>query len=256
MGPMTSPGDTLDRIDNDNPAYGPGLCRWADKLVQNNNKGNNLKIIIPVTGEVFTAAQIAKLHGVQTKTVYKWIEIGYTPIEMLAGKKSKHLAALQTGLVKPSTPKAVKGSALKFRVPPPPLPPKDWEPTNEDIDHYNRTGEMLDSRYEERLAEHQEVVRWVIRHNAGLPQPTERPKLKYWKFSALNAYALFGPPESVMPVSPEALAKLLGIKNPSQTEGTNNAAIGTPQDAADDIEDEEEEENDELDPADYDPPNY
>jgi hypothetical protein len=72
MGPKPSDAHTLDRIDSAVPAYGPGLCQWADKIAQNNNKSDNIKIIAPLTGEVFTAQKLAKLHGIHVKTVYKW----------------------------------------------------------------------------------------------------------------------------------------------------------------------------------------
>lgn len=35
---------TLDRIDNDNPRYWPGLCRWADKKVQANNRSTTIML--------------------------------------------------------------------------------------------------------------------------------------------------------------------------------------------------------------------
>lgn len=40
MGPIPGPGCTLDRIDNDDPRYGPGLCRWADKKQQAANRAS------------------------------------------------------------------------------------------------------------------------------------------------------------------------------------------------------------------------
>jgi hypothetical protein len=92
-GPILQPGDyTLDRIDNAVEEYGPGLCRWASKTVQNNNKSDNLKLVVPLTGEVLTPKKVAKRHGVTHKTACKWFAT-YSPYELLIGKKSKALHA-------------------------------------------------------------------------------------------------------------------------------------------------------------------
>lgn len=64
MEPKPTPAHTLDRIDSAVPAYGPSLCQWADKTAQNNNKSDNIKIVVPLTGEVFTAQKLAKLPNV------------------------------------------------------------------------------------------------------------------------------------------------------------------------------------------------
>ena len=91
-GPMPGPGHTLDRIDPKGDAYGPGLCRWANITVQNNNKTNNLKVVVPLTGEALTPKKVAKRHGVTHKTACKWFAT-YSPYELLIGKKSKALHA-------------------------------------------------------------------------------------------------------------------------------------------------------------------
>jgi hypothetical protein len=62
------------------------LCEWAGKVTQNNNKSDNIKVVVPLTGEVFTPQKLAKLHGVQVKTVYKWISKYYSVLELLAGR--------------------------------------------------------------------------------------------------------------------------------------------------------------------------
>jgi hypothetical protein len=58
-GPRPSKDHSLDRIDNGIKAYGPGLCQWATKVEQNNNKGNNIKIVHPITGKEFSSHKLA-----------------------------------------------------------------------------------------------------------------------------------------------------------------------------------------------------
>ena len=89
---MPGPGHTLDRMDPEGDAYGPGLCRWANITVQNNNKTNNLRIVVPLTGEVLTPRKVATRHGVTHKTACKWFAT-YSPYELLIGKRSKALHA-------------------------------------------------------------------------------------------------------------------------------------------------------------------
>jgi hypothetical protein len=59
MGPPPRPGDTLDRIDNDNHRYGPGLNRWASKEEQARNRSTTIFVTDEDTGEKFPLAQIA-----------------------------------------------------------------------------------------------------------------------------------------------------------------------------------------------------
>lgn len=46
MGPRPD-GTTLDRIDNRNPNYGPGLCRWADPQTQARNRSTTRFVVTP-----------------------------------------------------------------------------------------------------------------------------------------------------------------------------------------------------------------
>jgi hypothetical protein len=69
MGPKPTPAHTLDRKDNAVQAYGPDLCRWASKTTQNNNKSDNIKVAIPLTGEEYTPQRLAKLHKVSVTTI-------------------------------------------------------------------------------------------------------------------------------------------------------------------------------------------
>ena len=178
MGPKPDPADTLDRKDNDKQAYGPGLCRWASKTVQNNNKGNNQKIVIPLTGEVWTVPKLAKLHSVSPKTIYKWISQYYSPLELLAGKKNSPLLALNTALEELPPERTAKPPARKLRMPP--MPKLEWDPTPEELDHYYETGKMTDSRYAEKVAEYEAVATWTERYNAGLPVSPKPPHCKHF----------------------------------------------------------------------------
>jgi hypothetical protein len=53
--PKPAHGATLDRVDNSNPMYGPGLVAWADKRTQNNNRSCTITIRDSRTNEVYTA---------------------------------------------------------------------------------------------------------------------------------------------------------------------------------------------------------
>ena len=89
VGPMPCPGCTLDRIDNDNPAYGPGLCRWADKRTQNSNKGDSLTFYYPPTNDTYTTSRLSKLQGVSPGTIRKRFERGWSDAEIVEGKRSR-----------------------------------------------------------------------------------------------------------------------------------------------------------------------
>lgn len=99
MGPRTNKDFTLDRIDSENLNYGPGLCRWADKHTQNQNKGNNVHL--SMKGETHTVSVWAKKTGQNADTLYKRKSNGWSDEEVI------------TGVRKPSGEKKVRASALK-----------------------------------------------------------------------------------------------------------------------------------------------
>jgi hypothetical protein len=131
MGPRPSQQHTLDRVDNSIQAYGPDLCQWADKTVQNNNKSDNIKIIIPITGTAYTSHQLAKKHKVSLKTIHNWYSKNFTSLEMLAGKQDKDFQALTLALynieaqLPPKPPKGLKPPIKKLVVPELPSPTRD-----------------------------------------------------------------------------------------------------------------------------------
>lgn len=187
MGPKPTLAHTLHRIDNAVGVYGPGLCQWADKVTQNNNKSDNIKIVVPLTGEEFSAQKLAKLHGVTVKTVYKWNSNHYSILELLAGKKSKPLHALSVALdewAASQPPKGKKAPAqlLKLREYTLPKFDDEWEPTEEEWDHYQATGEVTGkTRYQIHRAEYDAVDEWVKRYNVGLAVTPMPPQGKYYK---------------------------------------------------------------------------
>ena len=58
---------TLDRIDN-NGNYCPANCRWVSKLVQGNNKRNN--ILYAYEGQKYTLGDLARQFGIPYKTLW------------------------------------------------------------------------------------------------------------------------------------------------------------------------------------------
>ena len=190
---MPGPGNyTLDRKDSSVGAYGPDHCRWADKVTQNNNKTDNIKIIMPLTGAAFDAKKLAKLHNVQVQTIYKRKADSWTDLEMVAGKKSDALRDLYFKLDEllakhPELIPAPKGKkkTRPIRVQeyqPPKFSDEDWNPTPEEEDHYQETGEMrFDLQDKQHRAEFDAVNQWIKLHNAGLACPAEPPLGKYYR---------------------------------------------------------------------------
>jgi hypothetical protein len=99
MKPMPGPGKyTLERVANAVTAYGPGHCIWAPPIVQNNNKGDNVKIVEPLSAQTFTVLQLAKIHRVNVQTLYKRRSALWSDLELLVGKKLPHLHAMIVAL--------------------------------------------------------------------------------------------------------------------------------------------------------------
>ena len=95
--------------------------------------------MVPLTGEVFSAQKLAKLHNVSVKTVYKWKSNFYSVLELLAGKKSKPLHALSVKLDElpaPSPAKKVPVRPLKMPEFHYPYTEEDWPLNQNDWDHY------------------------------------------------------------------------------------------------------------------------
>lgn len=85
--PMPGKGMTLDRIDNDDPEYGPGKVRWADRHTQNNNKSDILTFYYSRTGDVYTTSRLSKLQNVSAGAIRKRRREGWTDDEIIEGKR-------------------------------------------------------------------------------------------------------------------------------------------------------------------------
>jgi len=180
MGPRPGPGYSLERITNAVPKYGPGLCVWAPATVQNNNKSDNVQLVEPVTGKVWTPKQLAHLHGVSLNTIYKRISSFWSILELLAGKKSPSLRDLWLKL--DELPKPEPKGPKKVLRPITRVPSLETCLTSSPIDddHYYETGETRIKNFNEICDEHDAVIDWVNTFNAGLPLPP-RPNLKFLK---------------------------------------------------------------------------
>jgi hypothetical protein len=86
MGPRT--GDqTLDRIDTNNPFYGPGLCQWLDKKGQANNRLST--IFVEHKGSPRPLSEVALENGQNPDAVRHRRQRGWTDQEALTGKRSR-----------------------------------------------------------------------------------------------------------------------------------------------------------------------
>jgi hypothetical protein len=73
-----APNMTLGRIDN-NANYGPGNCRWESRLVQGQNKRNNVRYTF--NGQSLTLVEWSKQTGIGRITLLKRIQSG-VPLEV------------------------------------------------------------------------------------------------------------------------------------------------------------------------------
>ena len=106
MGPKPEPKRKyeLDRIDNTDPEYGPGKCRWANDRVQNNNKSDTL-VFVSVDGKKFTASELAKRQGVKVSAIQKRrSRSGWTHDEIIEGARRAPFLQVSTPTSTPATP--------------------------------------------------------------------------------------------------------------------------------------------------------
>lgn len=84
-------GWTLDRVDNANPDYGPGLVRWASPKVQNANKGDTLEFV-SLNGKTQSLKAWAAETGQKYNTLWDRLNKGWSPHEIIYGKAPKAAA--------------------------------------------------------------------------------------------------------------------------------------------------------------------
>lgn len=114
VGPKPTKQATLDRIDNNDPEYGPSKVRWADKATQNSNKGDSLIFTCLTTGRSFSASQLAAKQGVSPTAIRKRRKQGWTDAEIIAGKRSSGLAAKATKILQHPKAASRSGSAAEM----------------------------------------------------------------------------------------------------------------------------------------------
>lgn len=69
-------GLSIDRIDNNNKGYSPENCRWSTAEEQQNNKRNNILVILD--NKVLTLSQACKKRGLSYDTVSKRLKYGWS----------------------------------------------------------------------------------------------------------------------------------------------------------------------------------
>lgn len=85
MGPRPNKDYTLDRIDNDNPTYGPGLCVWATKKAQANNRSTTH--ILEHEGERLPLTEWAARTGQNPSTLRGRKYRGWSDKETITGER-------------------------------------------------------------------------------------------------------------------------------------------------------------------------
>jgi len=84
---------TLDRVNHQDPMYGPGKVRWASKALQANNRSTNRRIVHPDTAEEMTLTQLARTLGVKPDTMRKQARQGWTDRELVDQARVKNKGA-------------------------------------------------------------------------------------------------------------------------------------------------------------------
>ena len=93
VGPRRQKELTLDRKDNANPMYGPGLCEWADKAAQARNRRSTIFVIHPDTGEKVALVALAEELGIPASRMRRQHHEGWSVEEIVAGRRSSNRSA-------------------------------------------------------------------------------------------------------------------------------------------------------------------
>lgn len=95
VGPKPHPTYTLNRENNDNPAYEPGGVNWASKPDQSNNRRNTIRLVytgatLPqFSGQTKPLAEWARLRGFKQPVMRQRRKRGWTDNENIEGQRSK-----------------------------------------------------------------------------------------------------------------------------------------------------------------------
>lgn len=90
MGPRLIPDGSIERIDNTNRRYGPGLCRWATKAEQTRNRA--ITRWTEYEGERITVGELAGRLGIPYSTLHSAMARGEAP-----GEIARRVAAKANG---------------------------------------------------------------------------------------------------------------------------------------------------------------
>lgn len=82
MGPAPNPNSSIDRLDYNNPVYGPNLCSWTSAKGQANNRSQN--VWVTWNNERHTLSQWADLAGIKYETLRKRHHRGWKEERMFA----------------------------------------------------------------------------------------------------------------------------------------------------------------------------
>lgn len=87
MGPRPNADFTLDRMDSNLREYGPGLCRWASKKTQTENRRNTVHLT-DASGTCRSLGEWARLTGTKPDTMLKRRDRGLPDHEVIHGPGS------------------------------------------------------------------------------------------------------------------------------------------------------------------------
>ncbi len=87
LGPRPAPSWSVDRLDYENPTYGPGLCRWASPRTQANNRG--VTIMLTARGETLPLTTWAARVNEDPKVLAKRYERRWADVEVIYGRGAK-----------------------------------------------------------------------------------------------------------------------------------------------------------------------
>ena len=190
MGPKDDPKGELDRIDTENLSYGPGLCRWATKVENANNKTTNIEIVEPVTGKVWTSHKLAEKLGVKRETIYKRRSAGWSDLEMIVGTRDPILNAIDHFLKEKGWVAAPIGGTkapkiVNFDAVPQPAA-EFWQDRDEQLaDECLDTGESFSDLMNQRANEYEALKVWVQRRNSGLQCSPEPPPANFYRVTVV-----------------------------------------------------------------------